>query len=58
MGVRLARADQVQHLVKETGAKIGEYIHSDALSARRGQAGSYIEMIRYITREIAAALMN
>ena len=48
----------MQHIVKETGAKIGGYIYSDALSARRGQAGSYIEMIRYITREFAAALMN
>ena len=38
----------MQEIARETGAKIGGTLYSDALSAPGGPAGSYIEMMRHI----------
>ncbi len=45
-----------QSIAKETGAKIGGVLYSDALSAPDGPAPSYIEMMRHNVRELAKAL--
>jgi zinc/manganese transport system substrate-binding protein len=46
----------MQQIAKETGAKIGGTLFSDALSEPHGPAGSYIEMMRNNIREFSKAL--
>lgn len=46
----------VEQIARETGAKIGGTLYSDALSETNGPAASYIEMIRHNAKTIAAAL--
>ena len=46
----------MQQIARETGAKIGGTLYSDALSAANGPAGSYIDMMRHNLRELTAAL--
>ena len=46
----------LQSLAEETGAKIGGSLYADSLSAPGGPAASYIDMIRYNTNTIVAAL--
>jgi zinc/manganese transport system substrate-binding protein len=48
----------MQQIAKETGAKIGGTLYSDALSEPSGPAGSYIEMMRSNIRELAQALSD
>ncbi|MPR11167.1 metal ABC transporter substrate-binding protein [Microvirga tunisiensis] len=48
----------MQRIAKETGARIGDKIYSDALSEPNGPAGTYIDMIRNNVRVFGAALMN
>lgn len=43
-------------LASETGVRIGGKLYADALSAPGGEAPSYIEMMRFNARAIAAAL--
>ena len=45
-----------EQIAKETGAKLGGRIYSDALSETSGPAGSYIAMMRHNARQITAAL--
>ena len=44
----------MQQIAKETGARIGGTLYSDALSDSKGPAGSYIDMIRNNIRELLA----
>ena len=48
----------MQEIARETGAKIGGKLYSDALSEPDGPAGSYIEMMRHNVDELTAALKN
>jgi len=45
-----------QRIAKETGAKIGGVLYSDALSSPDGPAGSYEKMMRNNLRELVEAL--
>lgn len=46
----------IERIAKETGARIGGRLYSDALSAQTGPAGTYIEMIRHNIRALSEAL--
>ncbi len=48
----------VERIAKETGARIGGRIYSDALSDPTGPAGTYIEMMRNNIRAFSAALVS
>ena len=43
---------------RESGARIGGTLYSDALTAANGEAPTYIDMMRHNVRELAAALMQ
>jgi zinc/manganese transport system substrate-binding protein len=45
----------VQQIARETGAKIGGTLYSDALNAK-GDATTYIDLIRHNLKQLAAAL--
>jgi zinc/manganese transport system substrate-binding protein len=47
----------MQQVAKETGAKVGGTLYSDALSGPAGPAGSYLDMMRNNIRELSKALM-
>ncbi|MBX3534047.1 MAG: metal ABC transporter substrate-binding protein [Xanthobacteraceae bacterium] len=46
----------IEQIARETGAKLGGTLYSDALSAADGPAATYIDMIRHNAKTIAAAL--
>jgi zinc/manganese transport system substrate-binding protein len=46
----------MEQIARETGAKIGGTLYSDALSAPDGPAGSYLDMMRNNVSEFARAL--
>src|ERR1043166_3044367 len=46
----------MQQIARETGAKIGGTLYSDALSDAKGPAATYVDMVRSNVRELAAAL--
>ena len=46
----------IQEIARETDAKIGGTLYSDALSGPSGPAGSYIDMMRHNVREFSKAL--
>jgi zinc/manganese transport system substrate-binding protein len=46
----------MQEIARETGARIGGTLYSDALSAPGGPAGTYIEMMRHNLRAFTKAL--
>ena len=46
----------MDQISRETGAKIGGALYSDALSPADGPAGTYIDMVRHNIRELATAL--
>ncbi|HEY4723775.1 MAG TPA: zinc ABC transporter substrate-binding protein, partial [Anaerolineae bacterium] len=48
----------MQQIARETGAKAGGTLYSDALSAPSGPAGSYIDMMRNNIRELSKALTS
>jgi zinc/manganese transport system substrate-binding protein len=48
----------IRQIARETGAKIGGTLYSDALSAPGGPAASYIDMMRNNVRAFSAALMS
>jgi zinc/manganese transport system substrate-binding protein len=47
----------IGRIAKESGAKIGGKVFSDALSEAKGPAGTYIDMMRNNIREFTAALV-
>ena len=47
----------MQQIAKETGARIGGTLYSDALSDAKGPAGTYIDMMRSNVRELSKALV-
>ncbi|MFY9622893.1 MAG: zinc ABC transporter substrate-binding protein, partial [Rhodoplanes sp.] len=46
----------MDRIAKETGAKIGGTLYSDALSPPGGPAATYVDMMRYNTKTIVDAL--
>jgi zinc/manganese transport system substrate-binding protein len=48
----------MQRIARETGAKIGGTLYSDALSEAGGPAPTYIELMRHNMRELSKTLMN
>jgi zinc/manganese transport system substrate-binding protein len=48
----------MQQIAKETGAKIGGTLYSDALSDENGPASTYIDMMRNNVRELSKALVS
>jgi zinc/manganese transport system substrate-binding protein len=48
----------VERIARETGARIGDRLYSDALSGPGGPAATYIEMIRHNIRAFSAALSS
>jgi zinc/manganese transport system substrate-binding protein len=48
----------VERIAKETGAKIGGALYSDALSPPDGPAGTYVDMMRSNLKELTAALSS
>ena len=54
----IADPRMMQQIAKESGAKIGGTLYSDALSKPDGLAGSYIDMMRNNVRELSKALTS
>jgi zinc/manganese transport system substrate-binding protein len=54
----IADPRMMEQIARETGAKIGGKLYSDALSAPTGPAGTYIDMMRHNVHELGAALRN
>ena len=48
----------LKQIARETGAKIGGTLYSDALTEPNGDAPSYIDLIRHNLKQLAGALMS
>ncbi len=48
----------VQQIARETGAKVGGTLYSDALTDDTGDATTYIDLIRHNVKQLAAALTS
>jgi zinc/manganese transport system substrate-binding protein len=48
----------LERIAKESGARIGGRLYSDALSGQDGPAGTYIDMMRHNIRALSAALSS
>jgi zinc/manganese transport system substrate-binding protein len=48
----------VQQIASETGAKVGGVLYSDALTDEKGDAPTYIDLIRHNLRQLASALTS
>jgi len=48
----------MERIAKETGARIGAQVYSDALSEPNGPAGTYIDMMRHNIRAFSEALSS
>jgi zinc/manganese transport system substrate-binding protein len=48
----------VKRIADETGAKIGGTLYSDALTDEKGEAPTYIDLMRHNLRTLSAALMS
>ncbi|MET0445385.1 MAG: metal ABC transporter substrate-binding protein [Pseudorhodoplanes sp.] len=48
----------LKRIADETGAKIGGTLYSDALTPEKGDAPTYIDLIRHNIRTLSAALMS
>jgi zinc/manganese transport system substrate-binding protein len=48
----------MEQIARETGARIGGKLYSDALTEANGEAPSYIELMRHNLKTLSAALMS
>ncbi|GIQ72251.1 metal ABC transporter substrate-binding protein [Bradyrhizobium sp. RD5-C2] len=48
----------VERIAAETGAKVGGTLYSDSLTAEKGQAPTYIDMVRHNIKALTSALAN
>ena len=48
----------VEQIARETGAKLGGTLYSDALTDDKGDATTYIDLIRHNLRQLASALVS
>jgi len=49
---------QVRQIASETGAKVGGVLYSDALTDAKGDATTYVDLIRHNVRQLASALTS
>ncbi|HEX2724805.1 MAG TPA: zinc ABC transporter substrate-binding protein [Beijerinckiaceae bacterium] len=54
----IADARLIERIARETGARIGDRLYSDALSGPDGPAATYIDMMRHNIRAFTAALSS
>jgi zinc/manganese transport system substrate-binding protein len=48
----------MQRISAETGAKVGGTLYSDSLTDEKGDAPTYIDMVRHNIRALTSALAN
>jgi zinc/manganese transport system substrate-binding protein len=48
----------MQRIAQETGARIGGKLYSDALTSEKGDAPTYIELMRHNVKQLVTALKN
>jgi zinc/manganese transport system substrate-binding protein len=48
----------MERIAAETGAKIGGTLYSDALTDEKGDAPTYIDLVRYNLRQLSSTLSN
>jgi ABC-type Zn uptake system ZnuABC Zn-binding protein ZnuA len=48
----------MERIAQETGARVGGTLYSDALTGEKGDAPTYIELMRHNVKQLAAALMG
>ena len=48
----------VEQIARETGAKVGGTLYSDALTDDKGDATTYVDLIRHNVRQLASALVS
>jgi zinc/manganese transport system substrate-binding protein len=48
----------MDRIAKETGARIGGKLYSDALTDEKGEAPTYIDLMRHNVKQISSALMS
>lgn len=48
----------IRRISAETGAKVGGTLYSDSLTAEKGEAPTYIEMVRHNIKALTSALAN
>jgi zinc/manganese transport system substrate-binding protein len=48
----------IEQIARETGAKVGGTLYSDALTDAKGDAPTYIDLIRHNLRQLASALVS
>jgi zinc/manganese transport system substrate-binding protein len=48
----------VEQIARETGAKVGGTLYSDALTDDKGDATTYVDLIRHNLRQLASALVS
>ena len=48
----------IQRIAAETGARIGGTLYSDSLTAEKGEAPTYIDMVRHNIKALTSALAN
>ena len=48
----------IEQIARETGAKIGGTLYSDALTDAKGDAPTYIDLMRHNVKQLAGALMS
>jgi zinc/manganese transport system substrate-binding protein len=48
----------IRQIATETGARIGGTLYSDSLTGEKGDAPTYIDMVRHNIRALTGALAN
>jgi zinc/manganese transport system substrate-binding protein len=48
----------VERIAAETGARIGGTLYSDSLTGEKGDAPTYIDMVRHNIRTVSSALKS
>ena len=48
----------IQRIAAETGARVGGTLYSDSLTAEKGDAPTYIDMVRHNIKALTSALAN
>lgn len=54
----ISKSYLIERIAKESGAKIGGTLYSDALSDQSGPAPTYIDMMRHNVQMLSAVLME
>jgi zinc/manganese transport system substrate-binding protein len=52
----ISNARLIEQVARESGAKVGARLYSDALSAKSGPAGDYLSMMRYNTEQLVKGM--